>query len=222
MPPSTGNPAYINVRSHRRRHMEGLIGPHQRMMLAAQIEHVRFLDGQIKKLDREIEERMRPFEKAVEALDSIPGVGRQTAEEVLAETGDNMSRFPSAAHLASWAGLCPGNNESAGKRKSGRTRPGNPHLRTTLVEAARSAARTKNTYLSAQYHRLAARRGGNRAAVAVAHTILVIIYHMLKEGTAYQDLGADYFDKLNHDAVARRAIKRLEALGYKVTLEEAA
>ena len=125
--------------------MEGLIGPHQRMMLAAQIEHVRFLDGQIKKLDREIEERMRPFEKAVEALDSIPGVGRQTAEEVLAETGDNMSRFPSAAHLASWAGLCPGNNESAGKRKSGRTRPGNPHLRTTLVEAARSAARTKNT-----------------------------------------------------------------------------
>jgi len=202
--------------------MEGLIGPHQRMMLAAQIEHIRFLDGQIKKLDREIEERMRPFEKAVEALDGIPGVGRQTAEEVLAETGDDMSRFPSAAHLASWAGLCPGNNESAGKRKSGCTRPGNPHLRTTLVEAARSAAHTKNTYLSAQYHRIAARRGGKRAAVAVAHTILVIIYHMLEEGTAYQDLGRDYFDRLNHDAVARRAIKRLEALGYKVTLEQAA
>jgi len=101
-------------------------------------------------------------------------------------------------------------------------RPGNPHLRTTLVEAARSAARTKNTCLPAQYHCLAARHGGNRAAVAVAHTILVIIYHMLKERTAYQDLGADYFDKLNHDAVARRAIKRLEALGYKVTLEQAA
>jgi len=202
--------------------MEGLIGAHQRMMLAAQIEHVRFLGGQIKKLDREIEERMRPFEKAVEALDGIPGVGRQTAEEVLAETGDDMSRFPSAAHFASWVGLCPGNNESAGKRKSGRTRPGNPHLRTTLVEAACSAARTKNTYLSAEYHRLAARRGGNRAAVAVTHSIIVIIYHMLKEGTAYRDLGRDCFDKLNHDAVARRAIKRLETLGYKVTLEEVA
>lgn len=130
-------------------------------------------------------------------------------------------RCPSAAHLASWAGLCPGNEKSAGKRKSGRTRPGDPHLRATLVEAARFTARPKNTYLSAQYHRIVARRGGKPPA-AVAHTILVIIYHMLKEGTAYQDLGVNYFDRLNRDAVARRVVKRLEALGYKVTLEEPA
>ena len=204
------------------RALEGLMGPHQRMMLATQMEHIRFLDEQIRKLDREIEERMRPFEGAVEALDGIPGIGRRTAEEVLAETGDDMNRFPSAAHFASWAGLSPGNNESAGKRKSGRTRHGNPHLRTTLVEAARSTTRMRDTYLSAQYHRIAVRRGSKRAAVAVAHTILVIIYHMLKEGTAYQDLGRDYFDRLNRDAVARRAVRRLEELGYKVILEEAA
>jgi hypothetical protein len=131
-------------------------------------------------------------------------------------------QIPSPAHLASWAGLCPGNNESAGKRKSGRTRHGNPHLRRALAEAANSAAHTKDQYLSAQYHRIAARRGGKRAAVAVAHTMLAIIYHMLKEGTVYQDMGSKYFDELNRDAVARRAIKRLEALGYKVTVEAAA
>ena len=115
--------------------------------------------------------------------------------------------------------LCPGNNESAGKRKSGRTRKGNPHLRQALVEAAHSAARTKDTYLSSQYHRIAARRGSKRAAVAVAHTILITVYHILKERTAYRDLGADHFDKLNQDAAARRAIKKLEALGYKVIIE---
>ena len=204
------------------RALQGLIGPHQRMMLSTQLEHIRFLDGQIERLDREIEERMRPFEKAVDAIDGIPGIGRRIAEEVLAETGTDMTQFPSAAHLASWAGLCPGNNESAGKRKNGRTRHGNPHLRHALVEAAHSAARTKDTYLSSQYHRIAARRGSKRAAVAVAHTILVIIYHMLKKGTLYQDMGSKYFDQLNRDAVARRAIKRLEALGYIVTVEAVA
>lgn len=154
-------------------------------------------------------------------LDTIPGVGPTTAEAVIAEIGASMSRFPSAAHLASWAGLCPGNNESAGKRKSGKTRKGNPWLRETLVEAARAAARTKGTYLNAQYHRIAARRGTKRAAVAVAHTILVSAYHMLKNGMTYQDLGFDYFDKRNKDALARGMTKRLQALGYKVTLEAA-
>ncbi|MEW5867598.1 MAG: IS110 family transposase [Bacillota bacterium] len=202
--------------------LQGLIGPHQRMILGAQLEHIRFLDKQIERLNREVEERMRPFDQAVEAIDEIPGIGRRIAEEVLAETGTNMDRFPSAAHLASWAGLCPGNNESAGKRKSGRTRHGNPHLRQALVEAAQAAAHTKDTYLSAQYHRIAARRGAKRAAVAVAHSMIVIIYHMLREGTAYQDLGSNHFDELNRNATVRRAVKRLEALGYKVTLEEAA
>ena len=202
--------------------LRGLIGPHQRMILGAQLEHIRFLDKQIERLNREVEERMRPFDQAVEAIDEIPGIGRRIAEEVLAETGTNMDQFPSAGHLASWAGLCPGNNESAGKRKSGRTRHGNPHLRQALVEAAQAAAHTKDTYLSAQYHRIAARRGAKRAAVAVAHSMIVIIYHMLREGTAYQDLGSNHFDELNRNATVRRAVKRLEALGYKVTLEEAA
>lgn len=129
-----------------------------------------------------------------------------------------MNRFPSEAHIASWAGVCPGNNESAGRQRSGKTRKGNTHLRAALVRAARAAARTRGSYLSALYHRIAARRGANRAAVAVAHAILVIIYHMLKKGTHYQDLGPDYFNKLNERAVVSRAVARLEALGYKVTL----
>ncbi len=130
-----------------------------------------------------------------------------------------MSRFPTAGHLASWAGMCPGSNESAGKRKSGKTRKGNAWLRSILVEAARAAAHTKGTYLSAQYHRLARRRGSKRAAVAVGHTILVIVYHLLNDGTTYTDLGGDYFDRRDRQAVERRLVHRLEGLGYKVSLE---
>ena len=148
------------------------------------------------------------------ANDRIPGVGRRTAEEVLAEIGVDMSRFPTAAHLASWAKVCPGNNESAGKRMSGRTGHGNPWLKTSLVQAARAAARTKDTYLSAQYHRLAARRGAKRAALALAHTILVTMHHMLSKGTDYQDLGPNYFDERNRQYAVRRAVRRIELLGY--------
>jgi len=199
--------------------LHGVVGSHQRMLLSTQLQHIDFLDGQIERLSQEIEERMRPFENALAAADTIHGIGRRTAEEVLAEIGCDMSRFPTAGHLASWAGLCPGNNESAGKRRSGATRHGNPHVRAALVDAAHAAARMKGTYLSAQFQRLAARRGTKRAAVAVAHTILVALHHMLKHGTTYRDLGANYFDKLNRERTMRNAIRKLESLGYKVTLE---
>ncbi|BDG60321.1 IS110 family RNA-guided transposase [Caldinitratiruptor microaerophilus] len=199
--------------------LQGAIGSHQRMLLRLQLQHVDFLDRQIEELSREIDERMLPFEESLRRIETIPGVGRRTAEMLLAEIGPNVSRFPSAAHLASWAGMCPGNNESAGKRRTGRTRKGSPWLREALVEAARAAAPTRNTYLSAQYHRLAARRGANRAAVAIGHTILVIVYHILRNGTTYQDLGANYFDERDKAAVIRKAVRRIQSLGYKVTVE---
>ncbi len=199
--------------------LAGLVGEHHRFVLREQLGHIDDLDARIARLSTELEARLRPFAAALDALDSIPGVGRHTAEVILAELGAALARFPSAAHLASWAGLCPGNHESAGKRHSGRTRKGNPWLRDALVEAAWAAAHTKGTYLSAQYHRLAARRGAKRALVAVAHTLLVIVYHVLTTGELYRELGADYFDQRNKEALARRLVKRLSTLGYTVTLE---
>lgn len=200
----------------------GLVGPHQKMILTAQLNHIEFLDQQIIELDQEIEARLHPFELELEILDSIPGIGRRTAEGILAEIGTDMHRFPSSAHLASWAGMSPGNNESAGKRKSGKTTKGNKSLRATLVLAARAAAKSKNTYLSAQYRRIAARRGGNRAAVAVGHSILVMTYQMLKKRESYKELGSDYFDQRKKESVIKNSIKRLESLGLKVTVEAAA
>jgi transposase len=202
------------------RSLHGIIGPHQRLLLATQLEHIEFLDQQIARLDEEIAERMRPFEEDLELLDTIPGVGRRAAEEILAETGTDMNRFPTAAHLASWAGMSPGNNKSAGKNKSGGTTKGNKSLRSTLVNAAHAAAHTKDTYLSARYHRIAARRGSNRAAVAVGHTILVIVYHILKNRQPYKELGANYLDRRKKEATVKQAIKKLETLGYKVRVEE--
>ncbi len=208
-----------NKRQDLERALRGLVGPHQRMIIAAQLEHIDFLNQQIAQLDEEIEKRMRPFEEDLELLDTIPGVGRRAAEEILAEIGTDMDRFPSVAHLASWAGMSPGNNESAGKRKSGRTRKGNNALRSTLVDAAHAAARTKDTYLSAQHQRIAARRGANRAAVAVGHSILVITYHVLKKRQPYIELGANYLDERRKQTTVNRAVKKLEDLGFKVHLE---
>ena len=199
--------------------LKGLVGAHQRMMLESLLRHLTFLDGEVQSLDEEVAERMRPFEEDMARLGEIHGVGQRTAEEVLAETGTDMSRFPTSAHIASWAKLCPGNNESAGKRKSGCIGHGNVWLRSTLVQAAWAASRTKGTYLSALYHRLAARRGAKRAIIAVAHVILGIIYSLLRHKSSYKDLGDKYFDERNRQSVVQRIVRRLESLGYAVTLE---
>jgi transposase len=197
----------------------GLVGDHQRFMLNSQLRHLDFLDAEIARSDEEVSERMRPFEEALEMVDEIPGVGRRVAEELVAEIGTDMDQFPSAAHLASWAKVSPGNNESAGKRKSGRTGKGNPWLKATLVEAAQAASRTKNRYLSAQYRRLAARRGAKRAIMAVAHSILTSVYYMLSRRVHYHELGGDYFDARDRNTVIKRSVRRIELLGYKVTLQ---
>ncbi|HEX4206981.1 MAG TPA: transposase [Ktedonobacteraceae bacterium] len=169
-------------------------------------------------MNKEIAKRLHPFEAQLKRLETIPGIKRRLAENILAEIGEDMSRFPSARHLASWAGMCPGNNESAGKRLSGRTRKGSPWLRTALVEAAHAATHTKDCYLSAQYHRLALRRGGKKATIAVGHTLLVIIYHVLVEEKDYEEMGGNYFDEWDRQAVQKRLMRRLEKLGYEVTL----
>lgn len=199
--------------------LAGQFGPHQRFLIAQQLAHIDFLDASLERVSTEIGDRLRPFEPEVERLQTIPGVGRRTAQVLVAELGVDLTRFPSAAHLASWAGLCPGNDESAGKRRSGRTRKGSPWLRTALVEAAQAAARTKDTYLAAQYRRLAARRGAKRAVVAVAHSLLVMVYALLTQHTTYHELGGQYFDERDRQAVQRRLVRRLEALGYAVSLQ---
>ena len=204
------------------RALAGQFGSHQRFLVAQQLAHIDFLEEAIEQMSQEVAERMRPFEEALQGLDTIPGVGRWTAEVILAEIGADMSRFPDAGHLASWAGMCPGNHESAGKRKGGKTRKGSKWLRVALTEAAYAAGRSQHTCLSAQYHRLIARRGKKRAAVAVGHTILVIAYHLLKHQTTYQELGSDYFDQRDHEALRRRLLHRLEGLGYGVSLAPAA
>jgi transposase len=203
--------------------LEGRMGAHQRMLLGLQLQHVTQLDDAIERVSAEIEERLRPFEDQLQRLDTIPGVSRRGAQEIIAAIGVDMSRFPSHRHLASWAKLCPGTNESAGKRGNAATGKGNPYLRETLVEAGWAAGRTKQTYLAAQFHRLKGRRGAKRAVVAVAHSILVIAYHILKEdGSVYEDLGPNYFDERSKEATTKRTVNRLERLGYKVTLEPAA
>jgi transposase len=203
------------------RALTGRMAAHQRFLLSAQLRHVEYLTTEIERLDAEIDERLRPFAEAVARLDTIPGVGKRTAEDIIAAIGTDMSRFPTAKHLASWAPLCPGTHESAGKRGEVRTGKANPFLRTALVEAAQAVGRSKKeTYLVAQYRRLAARRGKNKATVAVAHSILVIAYHLLRDGTVYEDLGSSYFDKRDREHVIKRAVQRLEALNLKVTVED--
>ena len=198
--------------------LQGLMGSHQRFMLRVQLSHLSHLDGQIETLNQEVARWLDPFEATVAALDTIPGVGRSTAQVILAEMGADMEQFPSGGHLASWAGVCPGNNRSADKRKRSPTRKGNNWLKPVLVEAARAAARTK-TYLGAQYHRLARRIGANRAAMAVAHSIALILYKVIKTGEPFTDLGHRYFEERDQAAIARRSVRQLQRLGYQVTIE---
>jgi transposase len=201
------------------RALTGRVGEHQRFLVAAQLAHVDLLDDAIARVSAEIRARLDAHRESITRLDTIPGGGERTAEILVAEIGTDMPRFPTARHLASWAGLGPGNHARAGKRLSGKTRRGSPWLRSALIEAAQAAARTKETYLSAPYHRLAARRGKQKAAVAVGHTILVLAYYLLSRGRTYDDLGARYFDARDRHALERRRVRRLERLGYNVALE---
>ena len=193
---------------------------HHAFLLERMLAHIEELESDIDAISRRIDEEIRPFEAAVELLRSIPGVERRAAEAILAEIGTDMSVFPTAAHLASWAGLCPGQNESAGKRKSAKTRKGSKWLRKTLTESARAAARTKESYLSERYRRLAARRGDKKAIIAISHEILTAAWHMLSTGELYREQGADTLRQRDQDRIRRRAISQLEKLGHKVTLEE--
>ena len=202
--------------------LRGRIHAHQAFLIAELLEHVDHSDEAIARVSQEVAERLRPFDEDIARLDTIPGINRRVAEDVLAEIGADMSRFASARHLASWAGMCPGNNESGGKRQSGQTRHGSPWLRKALIEAAHAAARCKHGYLAAQYHRLAARRGKKKAVVAVGHTLLVIVYHVLTRHEEYHELGGNYFDERDKQAVTRRLVQRLEKLGYEVNLQPTA
>ena len=202
-----------------RRALEGHVTEHHQYLLSFLLDNLREVKHRIEELDRRIEVHVLPFFEQIRLLTTIPGVQDRSAQNLLAEIGADMSHFPSARHLASWAGVCPGNNESAGKRKPGKTPGGNRWLKRTIAEVALSAKATKNTYARAQYQRIVGRRGHKRAIVAVGHGLLVAAYHILKGGTPYKDLGADHFDRLNPQRQARYHVKRLERLGFRVHLE---
>jgi transposase len=225
--------------------LEGHFTDHHRFQLEILFEFLEFGETQLSKLEAEIRRLLTqvqqepsrpdpletaeatlaiqtsPLQTAVQLLDTIPGIDELTASTLVAEIGADMDQFPSPDHLASWAGLCPGNNESAGKRRSGKTRKGSVWLRRALCQAAWAASRTKDTYLAAQYRRLIVRRGKKRTVVAVAHSMLNIAYHLLKRRSCYLELGADYFDRLDTHALRHRLVKRLTRLGFQVTLTPA-
>jgi len=198
--------------------LEGKMEEHHRFLLQLQLDRLEAVENDLELLERRLQEHLKPYAKQLALLDEIPGVDRTLAAAIIAELGVDMSVFQSVSQLASWAGVCPGNNESAGKRKSSRIPKGNVYLKTALVEAANAAARAKGTYLRDKFYRLKARRGYKRAAVAIAHKILVSTYHMLSEQVSYNDLGDLYLDKLNKSHLTRNLVHRLERLGYAVTL----
>ncbi|MFN8610913.1 MAG: transposase [Vulcanimicrobiota bacterium] len=200
--------------------LENSIGPHQRLLLQVELKALEALEGIISELDAEVDVRMRPFEEVSGRIDVVPGFTRRNAQEVLGIAGPTMEDYPSAGHLAAWAGLCPGNSTSAGKTKRPKARRGRESLKCVMVEAAWAAIRTKGSYWKDLYHRKKATRGSQKAIVAVAHALLVTIYHMVRRGTAYQDLGADYHKRQNRQKVAKKRVAELSSLGFDVQLRD--
>ncbi len=202
--------------------LDGMLSETHRWLLRMHLQQVDHFNQVIADLDGKVAALTLPFAELIQRLDEIPGINRRIAEIIIAELGPDMSQFPSAGHAASWAGLCPGHNESAGKRYSGKTRKGNQWLRTALVEAGWAAGRTKKSYLSAQYHNILRRRGKKRACVAVGHSILVIAYTVATKNIRYQDLGPDFLDNRSKETIKNSLVRRLQKLGFTVTLEQPA
>jgi transposase len=201
--------------------LKGYVNPHQQLMLKTILTHIDFLSEQIEMLDQEVAQRVSSYQEDIERLDSIPGIATRMAEQILAEIGTNIKKqFPSSSHLCSWAALVPGHNESAGKRKSSKTKKGNKYLKSALTEAAHSVGASKN-YLGELYRRTAARKGRKRAGIVVAHAMLRIAYYLLTRKEMYVDLGEDYFDKQKESSIVRHSVRRLENLGYTVTISQA-
>jgi transposase len=196
----------------------GELRAHHRLIIEQLLTAIALFMAQIAELDAHLEELLAKDQEHIDRLDGTPGINRRVAEVILAEAGTDMSRFASAAHFASWIGLCPGQNESAGKRRSGKIRKGNRALRSALVESAHGAVRTKGSYYGSQYRRIAARRGVKKALIAVAHSLAIAIYHILKNKSDYRELGADYFDRRNPASIVRRLSKRIASLGYQVQI----
>jgi transposase len=199
--------------------LRGELRAHHKLILSQLLADISWCEEQIAEVSAEIAARLKEQEELIDRLDDIPGVNRRVAEIIVAEVGSDVKRFPTSQHLISWAGLCPGNHESAGRRKSSRIRPGNRSLRCGIVEAAQAGRRKKGSYLSAQFGRLAGKRGKKRALIAVGRTILQSVYHMIERGTRYEDLGADYYQRRNPEGIARRLAKRIEKLGFAVTFQ---
>ena len=198
--------------------LEGITTSLQRKLIAQIVDHIDDMTKRISEMDDLIKGYMEQYESAIAAIDELPGIARRSAEVIIAEIGMDMTRFPSAAHLCSWAGVCPGNNKSAGRRQHGKTTKGNKALKSILTQCAKSARNVKDSYFSAQYQRIAARRGKNRATIAVAHSMLIAIYHVLKYGVAFKDLGSDYYDSFNREHKIKGYLKRLQALGWSPDL----
>lgn len=199
--------------------MEGIVTPFQKKMMKEVIKHINELTDRIEDMNKIIEEYMKEYEDNLEKLQTIPGIGKTTAQIILAEIGQDMSRFPSDGHISSWAGVSPGNNESAGKRRSGKTRKGNKILKSTLAQCAKAASKNKNTFFYAQYQRITVRRGKNRATLAVAHSMLISIYYMLRDNVEFIDLGANFYNQFNTEKKINSYLKKLKELGYEIPME---